>query len=59
MLISRLLKMKELSSDLEPVVPRSESLNPVAVDLGLTNKEPGFFSNQSRHLPKRTDTRNF
>jgi hypothetical protein len=41
MLFARLLKMKELSIEMKDNVPRSESLNPVAVDLGLVDKEPG------------------
>lgn len=38
MLFSRLLKMKEMSDDLDPIIPRSEQLNPTAVDLGLRDE---------------------
>ena len=35
MLFSRLLKMKEMAIDLKDVLPRSEVVNPLALEMGL------------------------
>ena len=50
MLFSRLLKMKELSDELENVPTRSDVLNATAVELGLQTGNPPSFTQKSRYL---------
>ncbi|KAI8904077.1 SIN3-like protein B, transcription regulator [Gorgonomyces haynaldii] len=49
MLYSRLLKMKELSEELVGDVPRSEVVNPTAVDLGLVKEAVKGFTEKDRY----------
>ncbi len=43
MLFSRLLRMKELSEEMAGIVPRSEKVHPVAVELGLQKDKGNLY----------------